>query len=316
MNTKKLYLLVVLLIVLLVVIATSYLISYLISYYHKDMYYKFLNFILIPLYRYQTHYFTENHEKIFKPYFRGNIEVTNNKININRQSKNEYSLLDKSITNGVIEDLKNSHTVDNVIKNIVKKSLKYVHYDGKPIHYDDLLFVDVLNVPGNYFPFFHTDIEWNTFCESDGFQLWILLEEDEDIAPRGNMFIMETDIVEPGMGLKITKDKVVKTFSGSIFEKTIEEYDSLNEINPKIKYLNAKIGEVFLMNQNVLHCSDPIVYNSKRRAINLRVIYKKKDNVKLCNLNNTYSMLLKSKYDIDCHNDYCVFSKANKIKEL
>jgi len=312
---KKLYLILVL-IILLVTLTTLYVFSYLLEHYHKDLYYKYLNYILIPLSSYQIKYFTENYEKIFKPYFRGNIEVTNNKININRQSKNEYSLLDKSITNGVIEDLKKSHTVDDVMKNIVKKSLKYVHYDGNPIHYDDLLFVDVLNVPGNYFPFFHTDIEWNTFCESDGFQLWILLEEDEDIAPRGNMFIMETDVVEPGMGLKITKDKVVKTFSGSIFEKTIEEYDSLNEINPKIKYLNAKIGEVFLMNQNVLHCSDPIVYNSKRRAINLRVVYKKKNNVKICNLDNTYSMLLKSKYDIDCYKNYCILDDANKIKEL
>ena len=280
------------------------------------MYYSFLNNIFIPISSYKTRYFTENYEEIFKPFYNGTIEVTNNKININRQSKNEYSLLDSSITNGLIEDLKNSHTVDNTMKNIVKKTLKYVHIDGQPLQYDDLLFVDVLNVPGNYFPFFHTDIEWKTFCDNDGFQLWILLEEDKDIAPRGNMFIMETDIVEPGIGLKITKDSVIKTSSGSIFEKTLKEYDSLSDINPKIKYLNAKVGEVFIMNQNVLHCSDPIIYNSKRRAINLRVVYKSKKNVKICNLNNTYSLLLRSKYDINCNNGYCILDETNKLTEV
>ena len=301
----------VLLLLLIVII-----ILYIIKYNHKHAFYKLLNIFLVPLYRYESKYFNENYEEICKPYYKGNIGVTNNRININRNSKNEYSLLDSSITNGLIEDLKETHTVNDAMKKIVEKTLKYIHIDGQPVNYDDLLFVDVLNVPGNYFPFFHTDIEWNTFCDNNGFQMWILLEEDKDIAPRGNMFIMETDIVEPGIAIKIYKDKVLKTYNGGIFDNIIEEYNSLNDINPKIKYLNAKVGEVFIMNQNVIHCSDPIINNSKRRAINLRIVHKNKKNVKVCDLNNNYSLLLRSKYNINCLNGTCLLDDSNKLTEV
>ena len=69
----------------------------------------------------------------------------------------------------------------------MKRLLKYVHLDGFEIDFDDIICVDAYS-GGGYFPFFHTDIEWDTFKDSNGFQVWILLEEDKKIYPRGNMF--------------------------------------------------------------------------------------------------------------------------------
>ena len=46
---------------------------------------------------------------------------------------------------------------------MLKRVLKYVHIDNKELNFDDFIFIDVLNSTGNYFPFFHTDLQWGTF---------------------------------------------------------------------------------------------------------------------------------------------------------
>ena len=67
-----------------------------------------------------------------------------------------------------------------------------------------------INSSGGYFPFFHTDIEWDTFKDSNGFQVWVcFLEEDKSISPRGNMFLLETDQIENANVLEIKEDSIV-----------------------------------------------------------------------------------------------------------
>jgi hypothetical protein len=282
--------------------------------YYKSIYYFVLNNILTPYFRFQARYYINNFEEIIKPYFKGNVTRYNNTININRNAKNEYTLIDKKHISNLIPKLKVTNTDEDTINKLLNVVSSYIHCDGEPVDVDDLMIVDVLNIPGNYFPFFHTDIEWNTFYKYNGFQIWILLEEDEKIKPRGNMFIMETDIVEPGRSMSIKENEIIieKNGSGNFNPKIINTYESLNDINPTIKYLKCNIGDIFLMNPSVYHSSDPIVRNTTRRAINLRVIHNnKRGNIEICDINNSYSRLLRTKHYFKCSDNTCILMNSN-----
>jgi len=311
-NTK------ILLFISIFFITLSVILLFVPMYKFKSYYSIYLNYILDPLLKYKYDYFYQNFNQIIQPYLKSDIITNNNSININRNVKNEYALLDKEITKDIFHDLNNLKENKKSLNKLIKNLLNYVHLDGKKIKEDDLILLDVLNLPGNYYPFFHTDTEWNTFCMNDGFQIWILLEEDKDISPRGNMFIMETNIVEPGRNINIQKDQVNIEVNGTgvINPKVIRKYKSLKDINPTIRYLNAKVGEVFIMNQNVFHCSDPFKLNCNRKAVNLRLVHKPKDNLKICNSNNNdknyYTNYLLSMNKFKCENNYCMLNSQNQ----
>jgi|SaaInlV_150m_DNA_5_1039734.scaffolds.fasta_scaffold05868_1 hypothetical protein len=301
-SNNKIILIVLYLLIILVIL------KYVYNQFQKELYYTTLTYILRPIFNYQSRYFISNFNDIIKPYYKGNTIVDNKNININRTIKNEYSILDKNITNGLLNGLKHKKPSNVTLDTLIDRVVKYIHLDGKPVKIEDLIILDVLTVSGNYFPFFHTDIEWGTFCKSNGFQIWILLEEDEEIKPRGNMFIMETDIVEPSKTVSIlnkNKVSVVKNGGPLLFPEVIKNYNSLDELDPKIKYLNAKIGEVFLMNPSVFHCSDPIVKNTTRRAINLRIIHKPNKDLSICDFSSSYTSIIRSKHDFKCDNNFC-----------
>ena len=179
---------------------------------------------------------------------------------------------------------------------------------------DDLIYVDVLTAKGNYFPFFHTDIQWGTFKENDGFQIWVLLNEDEEIKPRGNMFIMETDDVKKSTIIEVKKNgiEMLNNGSGYLFTTIVKKYKTLQDIKPNIKYLNAKVGEVFIMNSLVYHCSDPKIVYSNRRALNIRILHKPKRELKIFSPNNNYTKLLINKYDLIKKDGNYLFSCDNK----
>ena len=63
-----------------------------------------LKFIITPLIIYQEKYFIQNFDNIIKPYFKGNVNIRNSKINLN--SKNQYSLLSNQLTKDILEDLR------------------------------------------------------------------------------------------------------------------------------------------------------------------------------------------------------------------
>lgn len=287
------------------------------NYYYntKETYYFILSYFFRPIINYQSKYFFDNFNNIIKPHYNDDIIVGDNKININRNAKNEYSLLNKNITNGLLDDLKIKNPDHSTLDVLLGRIAKYIHCDQKPVHVDDLVIVDLLNIPGNYFPFFHTDLEWGTFCQSNGFQIWILLEEDDEIKPRGNMFIMETDMVEPARAISIQNNGVTITKNGSgyFFPEITSKFNSIDELNPKIKYLDAKIGEVFIMNPSVFHCSDLIVKNTKRRAINFRVLYKPTNNLDICDFENNYTKLIRSVHDFNCNDKFCSVNESNEI---
>lgn len=285
--------------------------------YNKQVYYFVMTYILKPFSNYRNRYFIKNFDNLISPFFVGNIDryqKQNTRININRSVKNEYSILDTSVCKNLMEDLKKNDVSKKTIESLLKQIIPYIHLDGKLLNTEDFIFVDSLNIPGNYFQSFHTDVEWGTFCESNGFQVWILLEEDEKIKPRGNMFLLETPYVNPGETLFIKDNDVdiIENSSGIFQSKILKSFNNLKELNPKISYLNAKIGEVFLMNPCLYHCSDPIVSNTSRRALNIRFIYKPDQKLKICNKDNKYSKLLFMKHDITCEENNCFIRKDNK----
>jgi len=79
------------------------------------------------------------------------------------------------------------------IYNIIKNVLPHMNINGRNIKIEDCIVVDLLNSNIQSFPFIHTDIEWEIFNNSDGFQVWYLYENEEDI---GNMFLFDTEIVK------------------------------------------------------------------------------------------------------------------------
>lgn len=284
------------------------------KYYHKDLYYLYLKYISKPYAIHQGKYFIENFDNIIKPFYVGNMKNKKNKININRNVKHEYLLLDKNITNGLLNGLKEKKPNTVILDMFIKRLLKYVHLDGKKVLFDDIICVDVLTARGGYFPFFHTDIEWDTFKDSNGFQVWVLLEEDESILPRGNMFLLETDHIENANILEIKENGIIiKENKSKLFPKILKKFNSLKEINPKISYLNANVGDVFIMNPLLYHCSDPYNTNSKRRAINFRVLYKSTNILKVFSPDNNYSKLVMDKHKVKMINkEYGILNFDNK----
>lgn len=256
-------------------------------------------------------YLKENLDSIIKPYYKGEVERSSKKINIEKNAMNEYSLIDKDITSDIMNNLKNIH--HESIEILLKRLLPYVHLNENSVNFDDFIILDVLTGKGSIFPSFHTDIEWASFNAHDGFQVWILLEDDPEIKPRGNMFIMETDIVERGLNMVIQKDSV-NISKQKMLKKNelLHSFKNLNELDPKIKYLNANIGDVFIMNSKVFHCSDTKNIFSNRKAVSIRFIHKPTEILKIGNLSNNYSKTLCTIHPYKKNGEYYEYNFNNK----
>ncbi len=286
---------------------------YIIKYHHKSIYYFYLKKISNTINIYKGRHFVDNFDKIIKPYFNGNIKYSRNSINIDRTVKNEYTLLKNKLDKNMINELKKENVSNSTIDKLIKIIINHVHLNGKKINVDDLIYFDLLNVKGNYFPFFHTDVQWSTLKENNGFQIWILLEKDKNIEPRGKMFILETDKVETSkiISMKENKTEIIENGNGFFSEKITHKLNDLSELKPKIKYLNANIGDIFLMNPLLYHCSDPFIKYSNRRAINIRVLFKQKNILKIFDKNNVYTNLLLQKHAFNKKKDYYYLTGNN-----
>ena len=299
---------------IIILILCLFIYNIIIKYFHIYIYYFYLKNVSRHISIYKGQFFINNFKKIITPFYYGNIDTYNKSININRNCKNEYTLLDKKLNSDMIQKLKKPFPSKQTLDKILEKVIKYINLDGQNIDINDLIYLDVLNVSGNYFPFFHTDVQWGTFTENHGFQIWILLEEDYKIKPRGNMFILETDHVKPSKVISIQNNNVeIQENGDGIIKGTIlKKYKNLGEINPRIKYLNSKIGQIFLMNPSVYHCSDPFLKYSSRRAINIRVLYKPNKKLKIFSFNNKYTKLLLQKHNFIYKKNYYYISDENK----
>ena len=102
--------------------------------YNKKVTYIISTHIFKLFSNYKNNYFYNNYEKIISPFFVGNIDrhqKQNKMININRNVKNEYSILDTSVCKNLLEDLKKNDVSKDTIKSLLKQTIPYIHLDGK-----------------------------------------------------------------------------------------------------------------------------------------------------------------------------------------
>lgn len=283
--------------------------------YNKSVYYFVLNNFISPYIRLNNDYFIRNFDTLINPYYKGNLPISNKPIHINRNSKNQFVLLNETVTSSQIQELKAGLLSENIMTSLFNKISPYLHMGNISLAYDDFIFIDMLVNKGSYFPGFHSDIEWSTFCKHHGFQIWILLEEDELISPKGNMFVLESKEVEPHTSLMFKKDGLhfqENSKSNIVFAKSKRHYSNLSQINPSFYYLKSKVGQIFLMNPNVFHCSDPRFEKTTRLSFNIRAIYNPSNKLNICNYNNGYTELLKMKFPFSCQKKECFIKGSNK----
>lgn len=224
----------------------------------------------------QDKFLHANFNEIFKNYKITNINSNsfqdNYKINASRNSINEYKIIDlKKEYNYATNIVKNINQNENIY-NIIKNLLPHINIDGRDINIDDIIVIDLLKskIQGA-FPFIHTDIEWTIFDNSDGFQIWYLYENEEDI---GNMFLFDTKKIIPRSYVEYENNETVliRDVSSTKIIKTV----TLDDIKPDIKYLNMMKGECLIFGKNLYHMSD-FRKSKYRYSINFRIIIKDKD---------------------------------------
>jgi hypothetical protein len=66
------------------------------------------------------------------------------------------------------------------------------------------------------------------------------------------------------------------------------------------------------MSPSTFHSSDPTNIYSSRRAINMRVLYKPTNVLKMGNLTNTYTRVIRTKHKCIEKGDYCEMNFSNK----
>ena len=244
--------------------------------------------------RYSKHRFTnENMYNLF------NIENISSKnfnkydtINAYKKSINEYIILDLSDKKQLMTNIINNYNQELNLKKFIESILPNVNLNGEPININNCVVVDLMINSLQPFPSFHTDIEWNFFSDSNGFQVWYLYENDDDV---GNMFIADTEYVKHSSSFFIDKDKKANVVS-QCSDKLIKKYNDYRDMNLNVKYLDMKGGECFIFGQNTYHKSDH--RKSKyRKSVNFRVILKDDDGgIPINNTNSCpYNKFLKYK---------------------
>ena len=259
----------------------------------------------------QHNYLNNNFYKIFPKEKIRNINYkdfkNDYKVNIDKNLKNQYKIANlKNILPLMNKLYKEQNLLDyKLLNNIFKEILKHVHLNGKKINIEDCVILDMIMSEGGYFPGFHTDVYWNTFDDNHAFQIWYLLDNNED---KGNMFILPVNFVEQGTFLIIEKDKILVNAHGDVNLKKI----NYNEhIKSNIKYLDMKGGECLIFTKELYHMSD---FRYVKNRININVRFALKDKNGMININtNKKSEYLKLVKNIllPCQN---LKIKDNKIK--
>ena len=214
-----------------------------------------------------------------------NISKTDNSyLKISRDLPNQYLIVNK---NKIPTKIFNARETYNDIKIWIDTLLKYfidlniISIEDRNITINDLIIVDILSHHGSYYPRFHTDLEWEYFPGTLGFQIWYLVY-NKTLDNTGNMFIYPHDQQDS----KLTPSKLLLDYEEgmSVYSNTFSNRNckikikSLDYIQDKFYYLNLEPGDCFIMNPNLWHSSCSRLKNQKdRKAINFRVIIKNID---------------------------------------
>ena len=265
--------------------------------YNINIYDIFFN-ISLRAYKYISN---DNNELLYKYFYK----IFKNIENINSRNFNKYDKVDiaiNSMNQYKIIDIKNKHfLMENIMENIdINKSLyqflqnclKHIKLNGQNVNIDDCVIVDLLKTNIQPFPSIHTDIEWGIFDKSNGFQIWYLYENDEEI---GNMFLFKTDNVISSTHLLYDNKGI--SVRNQCDNRILKKYKNYDDINISVKYLNMHKGECLIFGKNLYHMSD-FRKSLNRKCINFRVIIKEKDGgipinlQKICGYNKLFQLRL------------------------
>jgi hypothetical protein len=231
-------------------------------------------------------YLHDNFNLIFKNIenINSNTFSSNYKINADKNSINQYKIINIIDDYYLAKNIVNNFDKNNNIKELLKLLLPHVNVNGNNINIEECVIVDLLKSDVQSFPSIHTDIEWGIFDNSNGFQVWYLYENNENI---GNMFILDTEYVIPSSYLYYYSDNTI-IMREQCGDKIIKKFNNFNDINAKVKYLDMHKGECLIFGKNLYHFSD-FRKSKYRYSINFRIIIKDSDGSIPINLTNNCS---------------------------
>ena len=163
------------------------------------------------------------------------------------------------------------------IDNLLSDLIEHVQLNGMRVDLEDCIICDVLNVSGSYFPTLHTDMEWDLY-ESDGFQVWYLIRNDDDDV--GNMFVWDADTPETPVFIRKNSQCDMAAYSHISRQKI----RCLCSTQGTMKYLRMRQGDCFIFGQRLAHMSDwRLPPGLTRHALNFRVFIRKNKHICLKN---------------------------------
>jgi hypothetical protein len=241
---------------------------------------KILEFINLKIRKKIWYYHSKNMFKYikknnFKRITEGNVES----VNISHNTINEFNIIKSS---NFFKNKNMKKNIDEILQKLIDN--KNIYIPGRNIKLEDLVVIDVITHKGSYYPFFHTDLEWNIFPNTNGFQIWFF---KKNINPNvGNMYLYiskEQDYSLTPSWLKLSKlNNTIKVYNNFINDrfkmKKIKTMKKFNIKNGKFLYLNMKNNDCLIMSKNVWHSSCPYLKNNDDRfSINFRVIVRNSD---------------------------------------
>lgn len=167
------------------------------------------------------------------------------------------------------------------LDSLISDVIPHVHRSHALISLDQIVYFGLVKERGAYFPGIHWDTDWLQFPGVDGFQIWYLLEENDETG--GNMFMANTnDLSEddpPVTYVPTENDRVRKSIAGP--DIPVKFFSNLTESGLEFQYLDMHAGDCLIFSKRTLHMSDPRPLlagkATNRLALNVRLIVREKD---------------------------------------
>ncbi len=164
--------------------------------------------------------------------------------------------------------------------------LPHIRRDQLSVALQELVYFDMFYERGAYFPLVHTDGNWLQFPGADGFQVWYMMEENDNDG--GNMFMAHTNDLHkddlPVIYVQSDDGTIMKRIND--FDRSLDNdipvktFSSFNETGLEFRYLDMHAGDCLIFSKRTLHVSDPRPFlaglSVKRRALNVRIVLRDK----------------------------------------
>ena len=195
-------------------------------------------------------------------------------INVGSETVAEYKIINAATHLGALRNASVKYRsgqpkqMHEALDSLFTDILPHVRRDGAPVSHEELLYCGLFTERGAYFPAIHWDVDWFQFPTADGFQIWFLMEENDEDG--GNMFLATTDDLgknDPPVGY-------VPGDGGAIFKglndvdhnPILKRFTDINDSGLEFHYLGMRAGDCLIFSKRTLHMSDPRPFLSGRLA--------------------------------------------------